>query len=240
MVDDCTVDDALARPDPLLRRERPRLRDLQREGPERASPSASSPTPCRTSASRDREAGRSFRPIANQDLSNEAFPYYTFREDVEIAGIPVFMTRLGYTAELGYELWVDARPGARALGRPPRRRRAARDEGDRHDRARPLPHRGRLHHRRHRVRPDRLPVRMRARLVGRPRQGRLPGKRGARARQGRDEASPDERRPRVRRRRGARRRRSSSTARRSASSRRRSSRPISTARRSASRRSARI
>jgi aminomethyltransferase len=46
--------------------------------------------------------------IANQDLSNGAFPYYTFREDVEIAGIPVFMTRLGYTAELGYELWVDA------------------------------------------------------------------------------------------------------------------------------------
>jgi aminomethyltransferase len=44
---------------------------------------------------------------ANQDLSNEAFPYYTFREDVEIAGIPIFMTRLGYTAELGYELWVD-------------------------------------------------------------------------------------------------------------------------------------
>jgi aminomethyltransferase len=46
--------------------------------------------------------------ISNRDLSNEAFPYYTFREDVEIAGIPVFMTRLGYTAELGYELWVDA------------------------------------------------------------------------------------------------------------------------------------
>lgn len=45
--------------------------------------------------------------VANQDLSNEAFPYYTFREDVEIAGIPVFMTRLGYTAELGYELWVE-------------------------------------------------------------------------------------------------------------------------------------
>jgi aminomethyltransferase len=46
--------------------------------------------------------------VANQDLSNAAFPYYTFREDVKIAGIPVFMTRLGYTAELGYELWVDA------------------------------------------------------------------------------------------------------------------------------------
>ena len=45
--------------------------------------------------------------LANEDLSNAAFPYYTFKEDVEIAGIPVFMTRLGYTAELGYELWVE-------------------------------------------------------------------------------------------------------------------------------------
>jgi aminomethyltransferase len=44
--------------------------------------------------------------LTASDLSNAAFPYYTFREDVEIAGIPVFMTRLGYTAELGYELWV--------------------------------------------------------------------------------------------------------------------------------------
>ncbi|HEY4413136.1 MAG TPA: aminomethyltransferase family protein [Gaiellaceae bacterium] len=47
------------------------------------------------------------QPLANWDLSNAAFPYYTFREDVEIGGVPVFMTRLGYTAELGYELWVD-------------------------------------------------------------------------------------------------------------------------------------
>jgi aminomethyltransferase len=45
--------------------------------------------------------------LTSSDLSNAAFPYYTFREDVEIAGIPVYMTRLGYTAELGYELWVD-------------------------------------------------------------------------------------------------------------------------------------
>ena len=52
-------------------------------------------------------AARSSRALTDADLSNEAFPYYTFREDVEIAGIPVFMTRLGYTAELGYELWVD-------------------------------------------------------------------------------------------------------------------------------------
>jgi aminomethyltransferase len=54
------------------------------------------------------------QPLANQDLSNEAFPYYHFREDVEIAGIPIFMTRLGYTAELGYELWVE-RPRALEL-----------------------------------------------------------------------------------------------------------------------------
>jgi glycine cleavage system T protein (aminomethyltransferase) len=45
--------------------------------------------------------------LTSADLSGAAFPYYTFREDVEIAGIPVFMTRLGYTAELGYELWVE-------------------------------------------------------------------------------------------------------------------------------------
>ena len=50
--------------------------------------------------------------LTDSDLSNEAFPYYTFREDVAIAGVPVFMTRLGYTAELGYELWVER---ARAL-----------------------------------------------------------------------------------------------------------------------------
>ena len=48
------------------------------------------------------------QPLASQDLSNAAFPYYTFQEDVEVAGVPVFMTRLGYTAELGYELWVEA------------------------------------------------------------------------------------------------------------------------------------
>jgi aminomethyltransferase len=47
------------------------------------------------------------QPLASRDLSNEAFPYYSFRDDVEIAGVPVFMPRLGYTAELGYELWVE-------------------------------------------------------------------------------------------------------------------------------------
>jgi aminomethyltransferase len=50
--------------------------------------------------------------LTGADLSNAAFPYYTFREDVTIAGIPVFLTRMGYTAELGFELWVEE---ARAL-----------------------------------------------------------------------------------------------------------------------------
>jgi aminomethyltransferase len=50
--------------------------------------------------------------VSDRDLSGAVFPYYTFREDVSIAGTPIFMTRLGYTAELGYELWVDR---ARAL-----------------------------------------------------------------------------------------------------------------------------
>ncbi|HXY45384.1 MAG TPA: aminomethyltransferase family protein [Acidimicrobiales bacterium] len=46
------------------------------------------------------------QPLTAADLSNTAFPYYTFKEEVTVAGIPVFMTRLGYTAELGFELWV--------------------------------------------------------------------------------------------------------------------------------------
>ena len=52
--------------------------------------------------------------LTDADLSNTAFPYYTFRDQVSIAGVPVFMTRLGYTAELGYELWV-SRPRALEL-----------------------------------------------------------------------------------------------------------------------------
>jgi aminomethyltransferase len=50
---------------------------------------------------------RILQSMTDADLSGEAFPYYTFREDVAIAGIPVFMTRLGYTAELGFEMWVE-------------------------------------------------------------------------------------------------------------------------------------
>jgi aminomethyltransferase len=51
--------------------------------------------------------------VTDDDVSNEAFPYYTFRESMTVAGVDgVFVTRMGFTAELGYELFV---PVSRAL-----------------------------------------------------------------------------------------------------------------------------
>lgn len=52
--------------------------------------------------------------LVDFDVSNEAFPYYTFKDGVAVAvaGIPALVSRMGFTAELGYELYV---PAARAL-----------------------------------------------------------------------------------------------------------------------------
>jgi aminomethyltransferase len=50
--------------------------------------------------------------LTDADMSNEAFPYYTFREAMSVAGVEMFVTRLGFTAELGYELFI---PAGRAL-----------------------------------------------------------------------------------------------------------------------------
>lgn len=44
--------------------------------------------------------------LTSRDMSNEAFPYYTFDPDMEIAGIPAHVNRMGFTAELGYEIMV--------------------------------------------------------------------------------------------------------------------------------------
>jgi aminomethyltransferase len=44
--------------------------------------------------------------IADVDVSNEAFPYYSFKDGVHVGGIPVFLTRMGFTAELGYEVYA--------------------------------------------------------------------------------------------------------------------------------------
>lgn len=51
--------------------------------------------------------------LTSENISNEAFPYYTFKDSMVIAGVEdVFVTRMGFTAELGYELFV---PVERAL-----------------------------------------------------------------------------------------------------------------------------
>ena len=50
--------------------------------------------------------------LTERDMSNQAFPYYTYDPDVTVAGIPTHINRMGFTAELGYELIV---PVERAL-----------------------------------------------------------------------------------------------------------------------------
>jgi aminomethyltransferase len=45
--------------------------------------------------------------LTDEDFSNQGFPYYRFKEPVTIAGTDdIFVTRMGFTAELGYELFV--------------------------------------------------------------------------------------------------------------------------------------
>lgn len=46
--------------------------------------------------------------MTTTDLSNAALPYYHFLTGVDLAGIPVQVSRMGFTAELGYEILVDA------------------------------------------------------------------------------------------------------------------------------------
>ena len=50
--------------------------------------------------------------LVDADVSNDAFPYYTFRDGIEVAGIPALVSRMGFTAELGYEVYA---PAERAL-----------------------------------------------------------------------------------------------------------------------------
>jgi aminomethyltransferase len=45
--------------------------------------------------------------LTDEDFTNKGFPYYHFKEPVRVAGIDdVFVTRMGFTAELGYEFFV--------------------------------------------------------------------------------------------------------------------------------------
>jgi aminomethyltransferase len=51
--------------------------------------------------------------LVSVDVSNAAFPYYSFKEFMRVGDVDdVFVTRMGFTAELGYELFV---PIGRAL-----------------------------------------------------------------------------------------------------------------------------
>lgn len=51
--------------------------------------------------------------LTETDLSNEAFGYYTFQTDVPLAGTTAQLNRLGFTAELGFEVMVPASEAAR-------------------------------------------------------------------------------------------------------------------------------
>jgi aminomethyltransferase len=44
--------------------------------------------------------------LTDHDLSNEAFPYYTFKTNVPLTGTTAQINRLGFTAELGFEVMV--------------------------------------------------------------------------------------------------------------------------------------
>ncbi|MST31198.1 hypothetical protein GHK86_00435 [Acidimicrobiaceae bacterium USS-CC1] len=44
--------------------------------------------------------------LTTTPVDNHALPYYQFRTDLDLAGIPAQVNRLGFTAELGYELQV--------------------------------------------------------------------------------------------------------------------------------------
>lgn len=46
--------------------------------------------------------------LTSSDLSNEGLRYYNFITNVDLAGIPTQISRLGFTGELGYELIIPA------------------------------------------------------------------------------------------------------------------------------------
>ena len=50
------------------------------------------------------ESRRVLQSLTEEDLSSEAFSYYTFKPHVLLAGIDVQINRIGFTAELGFEV----------------------------------------------------------------------------------------------------------------------------------------
>ena len=46
--------------------------------------------------------------LTSTSLANDALPYYRFLEDIDMSGITVQVSRLGFTGELGYEILLPA------------------------------------------------------------------------------------------------------------------------------------
>ncbi len=53
--------------------------------------------------------------LTTTDLSNEAFPYYSFLTGIDIAGVQCQINRIGFTAELGYELVAPVQDAPRLI-----------------------------------------------------------------------------------------------------------------------------
>ena len=82
--------------------------------------------------------------LADADLSDLSdLGFFRLRE-VRLGGIPVVVTRTGYTGDLGYELWVDREAGGRPLGPAARGGRAPWPGAGGNAGARPGARRGRL------------------------------------------------------------------------------------------------
>ena len=79
------------------------------------SSSRTRPRGCAASASGARGRATSSRRVADDDVSNEAFPYMTARE-LHVGPVPVRALRISYVGELGWEIYAPTEFGARAVG----------------------------------------------------------------------------------------------------------------------------
>ena len=194
MVDDATVFRLGAGQLPLRRRRR-----VRRRAPRASSPSART---ARVDQADDRRAAQPRRPGAARAATSckeivwsppdpaaargaALVPLPDRPDRATYDGIPVIVSRTGYSGELGYEVFCHPSDGEAVWDAIMDGRRAARPEAARPRRARHAADRVRADLRRLRVRRPGRPVRGRHRLHGRARHGgRLPRQGGADRAQG--------------------------------------------------------
>lgn len=105
MVDDCTA--TMFAPDHvLLCGGNPVLGDLLRERLSEDSTMSELREGVAVASVQGPRSRELLQRLTEADLSNDAFPYYSVLTDVYLAGIPATISRLGFTAELGYEVMV--------------------------------------------------------------------------------------------------------------------------------------